>query len=79
MRDEILFFALIALTLIVGTLISSIACMSNFGHGLKPQLLSHMGRKKAPQAMNDPYAFERLSHSAPPPRDLISSRRFDID
>ncbi|KAF4300859.1 hypothetical protein GTA08_BOTSDO10826 [Botryosphaeria dothidea] len=77
MKDEMLFFAFVALILVFFTLVSSIMCMINFGHGLKPHLLGLTG-KKAPQDPEDAYRFERLSHAAPPP-EFLSPRRFALD
>ncbi|KAH7060447.1 hypothetical protein B0J12DRAFT_695823 [Macrophomina phaseolina] len=77
LKDEMLFFAFVALFLVTSTLVASILCMINFGHGLEPHLLGLTG-KKAPQDPEDAYRFERLSHAAPPP-EFLSPRRFALD
>ncbi|KAL1639335.1 hypothetical protein SLS58_008048 [Diplodia intermedia] len=77
MKDEMLFFAFVSLSLIAATLLASILTMINFGHGLKPHLLG-VTAKKAPRDPEDAYRFERLSHTAPPP-EFLSPRRFALD
>ncbi|EOD43537.1 hypothetical protein UCRNP2_9767 [Neofusicoccum parvum UCRNP2] len=78
MKDEMLFFAFVALIFVFFTLVTSILCIANFGHGLRPHLLGLTGRK-SPQDPDDPYRFERLSHAAPPPPEMLASRRFALD
>lgn len=55
-KDMMLFFAITALVLLVLTLVCSIRCFMNFGHGLKPIIAGKDGTVH-------PYDFHSIGHA----------------
>ena len=67
-KDMILLFAITALVLLVLTLVCSIRCFVNFGHGLKPIIT---GKN---EAVRDRYSFQNIGGHAPFPVEHTNRR-----
>lgn len=67
-KDMMLFFAITALVLLVLTLVCSIRCFMNFGHGLKPIIAGKDG------TLRNPYDFHSIGGHAPFPVEHTNRR-----
>jgi hypothetical protein len=67
-KDMMLLFAITALVLLVLTLVCSVRCFMNFGHGLKP-IIAGKGER-----VRESYEFHSIGGHAPSPIEHTSRR-----
>lgn len=76
LKDEMILFALVALTFVFTTLVTAIQVLINFGHGLKPVFQRQEGLQKLQD--EDTYRLDTILRTNAS-TDMLKSRRFTLD
>ncbi|KAJ4294407.1 hypothetical protein N0V90_008097 [Kalmusia sp. IMI 367209] len=77
MKDEMVFFASVAVGFSAIAFLTGSLCFFNFGKGLKPIVLGQVQRKRRTDEFENDYHFQRLNHNVVTTPTEI--RRFELD
>jgi hypothetical protein len=77
LKDEMLFFAGVALGFSSIAFTTGSICFANFGKGLKPLVLGQIQRKRPNNEFETDYQFQRLNHNVV--AEPEQARRFALD